>query len=611
MASGSFKCFVDKKMGKFAFFFLYAILEWVLIIVLFVDGFLAFFSNEFAKFFELNIPCLLCTRIDHVLVNRNSSFYYNESICEVHKKDLSALAYCHVHKKLSEIKNMCEGCLLSFATERDADCERYKSLAGVLKKDIDCFAGDDARLSVRTGKKELDEAIQIERGVVARCSCCGEPLKMRSKFARNASINGRSYSQAPAPSPRASPRAPLLGAWRNIEEVRHLESPRSVRYTELKFTQDDEGPSHGGKEDVKAATMPLLPDSEDTHIDSSCKTPNNTRNRFFGIPLSDSAQASPRFSHHRPRKSWISDKLDFTSEANDMNSVPSDLEEDVLNRLKKQVRLDRKSLVELYMELDEERSASAIAANNAMAMITRLQAEKAAVEMEAFQYQRMMEEQAEYDQEALQFMNDDLLKKEDEMKLLQVELETYREKYGLIKTIGSEVCEVDDDEDYQELKSQCLSSISERSDCASPFEADHHRVNERLFECPGENGGVNVEESQLDFEKQRSYLMGLLTDVVEKIQISPEEGPHTLEPKMTEQRAGNENKVALTREVSLIRERLRAIEAESGFLKHAAMTLQSGDEGSKLLTEIAQHLQNLRHTSNTSSEYADAGRQSN
>lgn len=123
---------------------------------------------------------------------------------------------------------------------------RYKSLAGVLKKDIDCFAGEDARVYMKTGRKELDEAIQIERGVVARCPCCGDPLKMRSKFARNASINGRPYSQAPAPSPRASPRAPLLGAWRTIEEVRHLESPRSVRYTELKFAPDDEGPSNGG-----------------------------------------------------------------------------------------------------------------------------------------------------------------------------------------------------------------------------------------------------------------------------------------------------------------------------------------------------------------------------
>ncbi|KAJ8559889.1 hypothetical protein K7X08_003947 [Anisodus acutangulus] len=87
---------------------------------------------------------------------------------------------------------------------------------------------------------------------------------MRSKFSRNASINERSYSQAPALSPRASPRAPLLGTWRTIEEVRHLDSPRG-RYTELKFSPEDEGPSIGGKEDMKAATVPLLPDSEDTY----------------------------------------------------------------------------------------------------------------------------------------------------------------------------------------------------------------------------------------------------------------------------------------------------------------------------------------------------------
>lgn len=74
--------------------------------------------------------------------------------------------------------------------------------------------------------------------------------------------------------------------------------------------------------------------------------------------------------------------------------------------------------------------------------------------------------------------------------------------------------------------------------------------------------------------------------------------------------AGSDNKVTLTREVSLIGERLRSIEAESGFLKHAAMTLQSSDEGSKLLTEIAQHLQKLRRSVNTSSANADAGIQS-
>lgn len=59
--------------------------------------------------------------------------------------------------------------------------------------------------------------------------------------------------------------------------------------------------------------------------------------------------------------------------------------------------------------------------------------------------------------------------------------------------------------------------------------------------------------------------------------------------------AGHDDKGTLRREVYLIRERLRAIEEDSGFLKHAAMTLHRGAEGTKLLTEIAQHLRKLRH----------------
>lgn len=60
--------------------------------------------------------------------------------------------------------------------------------------------------------------------------------------------------------------------------------------------------------------------------------------------------------------------------------------------------------------------------------------------------------------------------------------------------------------------------------------------------------------------------------------------------------AVKENKAALKREVSVIRERLRSLEADSGFLKHTAMTLQKGEKGAELLTEIAQHLRKLRHS---------------
>ncbi|KAM3246874.1 hypothetical protein T459_10206 [Capsicum annuum] len=589
MASRSFKHLVEQKLGTVGFFIVYAVLEWVMIIILFIDGFLALFTNEFAKFFEMKVPCLLCTRIDHIFVQRNSSFYYNDSICEGHKKDISSLAYCHVHKKLSDIRNMCEGCLLSFATEKDSDCDKYKSLVGILHKDIDCFMDDEQRMLIKSLKNE-EEVIKAGIDVVQNCSCCGERLKLSTKYARNLSINGNRFSQAPA----SSPRSPLT--WKN-EGSSSMEMPH-IQYTKLKFTSDnesvlpdDEGHQNAaGTEDIKAATVPLLPDPEDIH-DESCKTPSSARNKFFGIPLTDSAQASPKWPY-KPRKLG-GDKSEFFSDAND-TSVVNEADDDILHSLKRQVRLDRKSLMELYMELDEERSASAVAANNAMAMITRLQAEKAAVQMEALQYQRMMEEQAEYDQEALQVMKDLVMKREEEIKVLEAELDTYRERYGIIKKVGSEVCEVDADDDYQELRSQSASSYDERSDCGSPREVDQNGVSKFHIEHPGEYREGNADESNLDFEKEKSHLQGLLANLEKKIKMPPDVESHVPESNVIQEK-GNDNKATLTREVSLLRERLRAVEAESGFLKHAAMTLQRGGEGTKLLTEIAQHLRELRN----------------
>lgn len=266
-----------------------------------------------------------------------------------------------------------------------------------------------------------------------------------------------------------------------------------------------------GREDVKSAAVPLLPDADDLN-DDTARTPSFARgNRFFGISLSDSVQASPRWAN---RNSTRKLQVDFNVEPNDMNEGDGD----ILTRLKRQVRLDRRSLMALYMELDEERSASAVAANNAMAMITRLQAEKAAVQMEALQYQRMMDEQAEYDQEALQVMKDMLFKREEDIKALESELESYREKYGPIKKIGSEICEVDADEDYQDIKSQALSSVSEKSDGGSSSGADQNENYHRPYER-----STMEDETSLDFDGERCYLLGLLRNLEEKIMAAGSE----------------------------------------------------------------------------------------
>ncbi|KAG8074333.1 hypothetical protein GUJ93_ZPchr0006g44028 [Zizania palustris] len=112
-------------------------------------------------------------------------------------------------------------------------------------------------------------------------------------------------------------------------------------------------------------------------------------------------------------------------------SVASEMElsePSTIDQLKSALQAERKALGALYAELEEERSAAAIATNQTMAMINRLQEEKAAMQMEALQYQRMMEEQSEYDQEALQLLNELVTKREREKHELERELDLCRQK---------------------------------------------------------------------------------------------------------------------------------------------------------------------------------------
>ncbi|XP_010428475.1 PREDICTED: probable myosin-binding protein 6 [Camelina sativa] len=513
MSKRSFKKFVEQELGSLPLFVIYTVLEWSLIVILFIDGLIAFFSNQFAKFFELNIPCLLCTRIDHILIPRDPISYYNESICESHKKKVSSLAYCHVHKKLSEIKHMCEGCLLSFATEKDSDCDTYKSLIGILHKDLELLIDDERELPlafkkddnfVQTTKNLVDYKINNNNlksdSLKEHCSCCGELLKLKSeKLPKNNSF------LAPAPSPRVS------------------YSKQSENEPEFKDIDMDRTPSfvRGG-------------------------------NKFFGVPLSDSAQNSPRWSVRSLKKPLLDKPENASSDAADQNG------ESILHQLKKEVRLDKKSLIDLYMELDEERSASAVAANEAMAMITRLQAEKAAVQMEALQYQRMMDEQAEYDQEALQSMSSELAKREDEMKELEAEFEAYREKYG---------CLSDEDDAREEF-------LEQNGDAS----ADTTKPVSDWVVCSS-----NQEENGQSIDQNEST----------KSQMKVSEESTTENDVSEHEQRGNESKEGIVKELSDITERLSALQSNGDLLKHIANVLDVS-EGEAILLQISQNLHMLR-----------------
>ncbi|KAG8373473.1 hypothetical protein BUALT_Bualt11G0027900 [Buddleja alternifolia] len=132
--------------------------------------------------------------------------------------------------------------------------------------------------------------------------------------------------------------------------------------------------------------------------------------------------------------------------SNDQDSIISEMEvadeSPTIEHLKTTIQAQEKALNALYAELEEERKAAAVSTDETMAMITKIQQEKAAIQMEALQYQRMMEEQSEYDQEALQFLNNLMIKREKENQQLQKELEIYRNRDKLISHIS---CKSNDD----------------------------------------------------------------------------------------------------------------------------------------------------------------------
>ncbi|KAL1553530.1 hypothetical protein AAHA92_14194 [Salvia divinorum] len=535
-----------------------SIVQCFMIVLLFIDRLLAFVSNEFASLFGLRQPCLLCPR-------RTADFYYNDTICDVHKRDVSSLGYCAVHNKLSDIRSMCHVCIVSFATEKDSNCDKYKTVAAILNKDLDRIVDDERRALLRRLQKDDGDACHDDRvGPNSWCSCCGEPLKLRAskKFLRSLSTK----------SPASSPRLSWLAN-------RNDETPRS-RYPELKFTSDTEleAPQIDAS---NAAITPFLQDPKDVGED-----PNRT----------------PKWLS-RSSKKLNFDKVDTPVEPLDMSPL-NEVDSGLLSRLKQQAHLDQDSLMAVYVELDKERSAAAVAANNAMAMITRIQQEKAAIQMEALQYQRMMEEQAEYDEEALDLMRDMLITKEDDVKTLESELDAYRVKYGPIGKYGSDICEFDADEDFPEVKSH--------SSCLSEKLSDYHSLNGGdQKECEDPSQCHMEGESSLDFEGERSYLLGLLTDIEKKMSSSDKDRESSFSKMEAiknddQDRDGGENKGMLKTEVSMIKERLRVVEADSSFLKHAAKTIQIGDEGAKLLMEIAEHLRALRQSANTLPAKVDA-----
>lgn len=304
-----------------------------------------------------------------------------------------------------------------------------------------------------------------------------------------------------------------------------------------------------------------------------------------------------------------------------------------IERLRETVRAEEEALRGLYAELEEERSASAIAANQTMAMITRLQEEKARVQMEALQYQRMMEEQAEYDQEALQLLNHLMVKREREKEQLQRELEVYRKKVLEYESkeknktkITNSDCEgeVDDDDDNNNIKEEngeedntsetdvdlekitldCVKHMSMLDESLSEFEEERLVILDQLkvledrllimqdkesaedSKCTGEFSEVG-----LTMASMAKSLLPLLDAAENESEDGFQEVPESVEKKF-----GSESeKLEIIKQVDSVYERLQVLETDGEFLENCMSSAKKGDKGTDLLQDILQHLRDLRN----------------
>lgn len=284
-------------------------------------------------------------------------------------------------------------------------------------------------------------------------------------------------------------------------------------------------------------------------------------------------------------------------------SIISEIEgESTIDRLRRQIDLDRKSIHLLCRELEEERNASAIAASQALAMITKLQDEKAAVQMEASHYQRMMEEQAEYDSEALAKTNELLAEREQQIEELEVELENYRRQYGgeAIEKQGNRTAFVE-----HENRDTAMPDVGGLED---PMISTQRGTNS-LVSLEEERGyiasGLRKLEQKLQFYSNNSVSVDLPSpdvkdDLSDKVYVIEDFSLHHEESSIESKEAGSlttsgeVDLVAVQEEIAKLNRRLKTLEGDRSFLEHSINSLRNGDEGLMFIQEIACNLRELR-----------------
>ncbi|KAL6006840.1 hypothetical protein ACLOJK_032336 [Asimina triloba] len=181
MASRNSSISVEKQSSGITSVLASAAFEWLLIFLLFLEAFFSFLVTRFARFCELQTPCLLCSRLDHIFGIEKPGFYW-DLICHEHKLEISSLVYCYTHGKLNDIRGMCKGCVSSFSAKKVADSETDKFAVGFIEYGVDDKHNICLKMPTAADGEELVghsflKDPSIGSSGLRQCSCCSQPLR--------------------------------------------------------------------------------------------------------------------------------------------------------------------------------------------------------------------------------------------------------------------------------------------------------------------------------------------------------------------------------------------------------------------------------------------------
>jgi hypothetical protein len=160
MATNKFATMLHRNTNKITLVLVYAILEWILIILLLLNSLFSYLIIKFADYFGLKRPCMWCARIDHIIESEKNLNPCRDLVCETHAVEISKLGFCLNHHKLAESDDMCENCLSSFSYKQNSDKVSQNFDFFPWMKEISMIDGVD--------EKMIEKA---EEGL--KCSCCG------------------------------------------------------------------------------------------------------------------------------------------------------------------------------------------------------------------------------------------------------------------------------------------------------------------------------------------------------------------------------------------------------------------------------------------------------